>query len=448
MSKKSFKDIEQFIKTAAEANEPAFDEQAWQKMEVMLDKDKDRRRPVVFWVWWLLPLLIGAAVGSYFIFNGNVKKEESQKIATQKNNNPSGENANDNTVSLPDTKIESFSNNEKVDEDIAAKNVNTNKNCNGSLYVRVTDNNKKNKPVYTTTNVLDDEEKINAKKNLNDRINGKMAATIKPATAASDDESNETGLIENNSTTVKSLGTGAEKKEEVIVIKVDADKTSEKEIEKMIDSVVTKINNDKKKKRKIAGLYIIAAAGAEASGVKLFSADKVTGRYGLGLGYQLNKNLSVQTGFYVSNKKYGAAGSDYKTKAGSYWSTVDIKSIDANCKVYEIPISVIYNFTPGKKLNIFASAGLSSYIMKRENYRLYYNHYGVPTQADVNYKGNKNLFSVLRLSAGVEKKISNRFSVIASPGIAIPLSGVGDGEVKLYSADITIGLKFTPFQKK
>ena len=195
-------------------------------------------------------------------------------------------------------------------------------------------------------------------------------------------------------------------------------------------------------------MYVIAVAGAEANGVKLFSADKITGRYGLGLGYNLNKNLSVQAGFYVSNKKYAATGGDYKTKPGSYWNTVDIKSIEANCRVYEIPISLTYNFPAGKKLSVFASAGLSSYIMKKEDYHFYYERYGMPYWADAYYKGNKNLFSVLRVSAGIEKKINNRFSIIASPGVSIPLSGVGDGQVKLYSADISIGLKFYPFQKK
>ena len=86
--------------------------------------------------------------------------------------------------------------------------------------------------------------------------------------------------------------------------------------------------------------------------------------------------------------------------------------------------------------------------MKREDYRFYYEHYGMAQQADAYYKENKNLFSVLRLSVGAEKKISGHFSVIASPGIAIPLSGVGEGEVKLFSTDISIGIKFTPFQKK
>lgn len=212
--------------------------------------------------------------------------------------------------------------------------------------------------------------------------------------------------------------------------------------------MVKKIKDDKKSKDKIVRLYVIAFGGAENSGAKLFTSGKITGRYGLEAGYRLNKKLILQAGFYVSNKKYVAAGSDYKTKPGSYWNTVDIRSIDAACRIYEIPLSVIYDFASGKKLKYYASAGLLSYIMKKEDYKFYYDRYGSMRQADVNYTGNKNLFSVIRVSAGIEKKLTKNFSILASPGISIPLSGVGEGEVKLYSADIMIGIKFTPSRKK
>ena len=86
--------------------------------------------------------------------------------------------------------------------------------------------------------------------------------------------------------------------------------------------------------------------------------------------------------------------------------------------------------------------------MKKEDYQIYYDHYGVPQQAAVSYTGNQNLFSVFRFSAGIEKKVSKNFSIMASPGIAIPLAGVGEGEVKLYTTDIMIGIKFTPSRKK
>jgi cytoskeletal protein RodZ len=88
MSTKPFKDIEEVIKNASEGYEPPFEEASWAKMEVLLDKEKDRRKPL-FWLWWLLPLLIGGSVGGYFILNNEPDKNILPKdIVVVENNEP------------------------------------------------------------------------------------------------------------------------------------------------------------------------------------------------------------------------------------------------------------------------------------------------------------------------------------------------------------------------
>lgn len=446
MSKRSFNEIEQAIKAAAEAHEPAFDEQAWKKMEALLDKEKDRKRPFVFWLWWLLPLITGAGVLSYLGFKNSDRGSEQQKITAQKNVEKAPGNVGDNIASLPETLSTPDDGKGEVNnntETVIPQNEKEKKHNLPAVY-----NNNELKPRPAKENLQPEEEVVNSKTNLKEKTSGKMIVGIKAPMPANENEN--TGSVVNtaNADDNKSTEVDLKKADDIVVIKVDADKVTEKQLEKMADSVVEKISSDKKPKNKIARLYIIASGGVENSGVKLFSSGKITGRYGLEAGYQINKKISVQAGFYISNKKYGAAGSDYKAKPGSYWNMVDIKSINANCKVYEIPLSVVYNFTTGKRINLFAAAGLSSYIMKKEDYYFYYERYGTAHQADAYYTGNKNLFSVLRLSAGIEKKLSKNFSIMASPGVSLPLSGVGEGEVKLYSADIMIGLKFTPSRKK
>ena len=474
MSKKSFNDIEQIVKNAAEAHEPAFDEQAWKKMEVLLDKEEDRRRPFIFWLWWLLPLLIGAGVLSYFTFT-KIKNEKG--ITVQKNDNAAGQK-NKNNFLEADKKSDiagSTNTNNTLHNNSVTKNNIDNKTSDVVTYndfaktknvvinndlVKNNDvaavNNYKTSRRGTNTKKQTADEVLSSSKKITDKVAGKTKAIITPASPVSDDEKTE-ALAENSisenldkSKKTEPANVNSEtltKPEEAIVIKVDAGKLNEKEIEKIIDSAITKSVTDKKTKTKISKFYVIVSGGAEASGVRLFSADKITSRVGLAAGYQINKNLSIQTGFFVSNKKYIAGKEDYKTKEGSYWNIVDIKSIDANCRVYEIPLLVRYDFTPGKKLNIFATAGLSSYIMKKEDYNISYERYGTLHQAAVKYAGNTNFLSVLRLSAGAEKKISRQFAVFASPGIAIPLAGVGEGKVKLYSTDIMLGLKFMPSRK-
>lgn len=436
MSKKSFNDIEQSIKTAAEAHNPAFDEESWRKMEALLDKDKDRRRPF-FWIWWLLSLLIGAGVVTYFSIADNA--DAGENISTVR-----VVPAKDNSVPLNQSEARTAEQGDFISDvkkdtgtfatnDIAEAEKPAEQKKKASVAVVEDDIQKNNKEKYKKTK-------------HSGSVKGKIKATIVASNAVSDLETAE-DLTGSKSPVSEKNNSNTKVQEEVVLVNIDTDKADEKEIEKIIDGVVAKKENDKKSKSKAYRFYIIAAAGVEGSGVKLFSADKLTGRAGIAFGYQLNKKLSVQTGFFISNKKYIAGGSDYKIKPGSYWSTVKIESINANCRIYEIPVTIRYDFTTVRKLNLFAAAGLSSYIMKKEDYKFYYDHYGTPHQADIYYSGNKNFFSILRLAAGVEKKMSENISLFASPGVAIPLSGVGEGEVKLYSTDIIIGLKFTPNRK-
>lgn len=311
---------------------------------------------------------------------------------------------------------------------------------------------KANKPAIISNKLLSGSEEqtteealINKQKHV-DKAKGKMNAKISSALQVFDDGEEKT--IPGRPELVESKSTEPGKAGETLIVKIAAGNADEKEIEKIVDSVIARSVSDRKPKNRISRFYVIITGGAEASGVKLFASDKITGRAGLAAGYQLNKNISVQTGFFISNKKYVAGKNDYKAKAGSYWGMVDIKSINADCKVYEILLQLRYDFTAGKKLNLFATAGLSSYIMKKEDYYFYYDRYGAAHEAEAYYTGNKSIFSVLRFSAGVEKKISKNFSAFVSPGIAIPLAGVGEGEVKLYSTDLMIGLKLTPGRRK
>jgi hypothetical protein len=227
-------------------------------------------------------------------------------------------------------------------------------------------------------------------------------------------------------------------KSEPVIATVKDDKT--------VNPVNSSAAKQKQNKTNSSRFYFIAAAGAEGSGVKLFSSDKITARGGLMIGYQLSNNFSIQTGFFSGSKKYVAGPGDYNAKDG-YWSVVDITSVDANCLVYEVPLDVRYDFTPGKSLKIFAASGLSSYIMKKEEYHYSYNNNGYPHYGHATYKGNQHLFSVLKLTAGIEKNISKKMAIHAAPAISIPLAGVGEGQVKLYSTEIMIGLRYQPLKK-
>jgi hypothetical protein len=115
-----------------------------------------------------------------------------------------------------------------------------------------------------------------------------------------------------------------------------------------------------------------------------------------------------------------------------------------------VPLLVNYNFSRNQNHQWFVAAGVASYFMKKEDYdyiskspsgQTSYNNYTIRNE-------NQHYFSSLKLSAGYEKKLSSKISLITEPYLNLPLTGIGYGKVKLYSAGILFSLNVKPFSKK
>ena len=175
-------------------------------------------------------------------------------------------------------------------------------------------------------------------------------------------------------------------------------------------------------------------------------AGKVTLSYGAGLRYNLSDKISLRTGFYVSKKIYSAEKKYYNvsnfTSADYYY----LQSVDANCNVYEIPITVSYNFNKSKNHSWFVSTGLSSYLMKKEDYKYYYKYpSGITDDKSWSISNrNQHYFSVLDISGGYEYKVNKKLTLSAEPYLKLPLAGIGDGKIKLKSGGILFSVTLHP----
>ncbi len=460
MSQKSFEDIENKIKEAAANSEPAFDEQAWLKMELLLNKEARKKRR--FFIWWRygLPiLLMGLGLAGYWYFNNApvVKnKPEIVNAATSATTKNEQDVARSNKVELNvDQKNSTSVEKKKIasgDASVQSKNVGVLSNKTSGepkvLVIQQQDIKDDRLPVAKTVKAKN--LKVKHKGLSAIKISGGEVSTESDATLSTNE------IISDNT---------IEKKEPINkIVKENNDFMVEKNVVDTVKSHVTikatePTTADKKliipaskpvkKSSSAKGLprwYLLASVAAEASGVKFltFSNSPVTPRFGVGIGFQLNKKISVQTGFYAGRKKYIGGPDDYHAKPGSYWGLVDIKKVDASCLVYDIPVSLRYNFVQTSTFSFYGTAGISSYIMKKEDYSYYYNYNNNYYIADKSYNGNKNLFSMLIISTGLEKKLGAQFSFLAEPYLSFPLSGVGEGNVKLYSAGLQISLKYAP----
>ncbi len=127
-----------------------------------------------------------------------------------------------------------------------------------------------------------------------------------------------------------------------------------------------------------------------------------------------------------------------------------MQKINADCNVFEIPLTLQYNFKQVKNHNWYGGMGFSSYLMKKEIYD--YQYKGASGQVwsyKRTYKNeNENYFSVLTLSGGYQYKLNNRISFLAEPFLKIPIKGIGAGKVKLNSAGLMVTAAVKPFAKK
>ena len=77
--------------------------------------------------------------------------------------------------------------------------------------------------------------------------------------------------------------------------------------------------------------------------------------YGAGIGYKISEKFSIRTGFYAARKVYSADPEDYDPPYNVLQYYPNLKNIDANCKVYEIPVTIDYTISRNKKQSWFVS---------------------------------------------------------------------------------------------
>ena len=428
------------IKDSLSQPPPGNDNPAWDKMEVLLDKHlpvekKDRRR-IAFILFGFL-LLGGGAFLTWKNIGGN--KDEITSINSQKQN----------------TGIEENNNQTKTDKNISSTIVPeaNNTKTGGSGAVPLT--NSFDPPTGNQIKINAAGKIVNQNKNPNHNVVKKSAPANEPIDELIRNTEPERSLIE-NLTKSETEPTVTEKNE--LVKEPEKTKTENKLEEQKKETnqtkpvAIEKTDNQKQKKSSSFSnnFFFTISAGPDFSTVS-GTAGEVKLTYGAGIGYQISKRFSVRTGFYVGRKVYSADPDDYNPPANFWGYYPNLENIDANCKVYDIPITVDYKISNNKKESWFVSAGVSSLLMKEETYEYYFKPNYSPTYIThtrtINNE-NKHYFSVLNLSGGYTRVLNKNISLQAEPYIKIAMDGVGYGKVKLNSGGMLFSAIIKPFASK
>jgi hypothetical protein len=461
-----FEEFDNKAKEAADHHHPAYDEQAWAKMEKLLNKHlpqkEDNRRRFLFFLLLFLGLA-GAGLMIAKPWKSNKAMASTEQTVQQKQTAPlpstteTGKEklSNDNAVGVnnDDIKNSTATDSRELTTDLSEINqpVVLNRNKSGTENI--------NKPTPITALPVVKEKYSQPITIINKEKQGKNSSTNN--TKTEDNVETAPVTIAATSKLVTDIVATDKKQSRVVV----ADKSVVANTTPATDEPVKvgTTNNEsepaaknkdlksKSKNRKGNSFFFTLSTGPDVSFVSNDKLGTTKILAGAGLGYTFNNRFTLRTGFYSARKVYTASPDAYHPPANFYTYYPYLEKVDADCKVYEIPISISYNFSRSTKQSWFATAGISSYLMKEETYNYSYKY--TPSGSLYNYKRtlkneNKHLFSALTLSGGYQRNIGKHISIMAEPYLKLPLSGVGYGKVKLNSGGVLFSIGIKPFGTK
>lgn len=440
-----FDKLDKKAREAAEQYDAEYNEEAWSKMEALLDKHmpvgvaqpavKERK----FHEKWLLLLLSLAAISFFVLLIKPWKHSDENKTAQKKSATvlPVQNNSDTKSVEIKPGKISS-------NNDNATKpNFSPNTTATGIV------------------NVLNANDQKNIKNGFNKKRQGGGNLHSYQTNADIDNSDGNAGIgigksedqVIKNQNTLLPEGFSNQKIDNWFIIKNNAANNKilgPFSFSNDINGLTTKKLVSTQKNKFANSFSISLSAGPDVSAVSLDNIGTFELITGAGIGYKFGKRWQIRTGFYTAKKVYGAKPAEYNPSGmfSNYYPYLE--NISADCKVNEIPVIVNYTFSQSQRQAWFVSAGLSSYFMKRETY-IYHSKSPSGAYWDKTYmisNENKHYLSSLRISAGYQKTINKTISLSAEPYLNLPLSGVGYGKVKLTSAGFLFSVNVKPFAKK
>lgn len=415
MKKLTDQELDSVFKHAAEGYQPAFDATAWEAMNAKLDQPK----AASLWKRWMPFALIGLGIFSTGVWVGIRFNEDSSSSSFLKSNG---------TESVQPTDLMDKENQQLLSkqEQIEVENESTVDQYLSEIFVekpRQIGSDSKEFEVALQRNRNDENNnsfmveevgKLNEQAKVNLGIDGKVDYR----------EPIKEGFSKDNPT--ESLQDSVLSNNQVAVVKPDSAQS---------DATV-----EHKKKRSVnqRAVYLRALVSPDFSSIRNTSTSSLTtgSNYSLMVEYQLASRWSLSTGGIWSFKKYST---NQEITYGKY--TAD--SMVGSCRVLDIPVNVNYRFLPQARTSFYASVGLSSYIMLKEDYTYTFNTSSGTKDFTFNIKGKNNeWFKMLNVAFGVQYQVTPRFHLQVEPFLKAPLVGIGEWDVLLSSVGFFTGLKY------
>ncbi|HSZ32355.1 MAG TPA: outer membrane beta-barrel protein [Puia sp.] len=172
---------------------------------------------------------------------------------------------------------------------------------------------------------------------------------------------------------------------------------------------------------------------------------------GLTVGYYLTDKFSLNTGIFYSNKFFWAPGQKTGNSTRSVnqpWTAAappPIDYINGAANIWEIPLTLRYDFAQSEKTKFFLNAGLSSYFLMKQTYiNFFYSGQRLLAYKTYDDQQLNYWFKVADISFGFETDLGKGFSFQAEPYFKLPLTTMGVENLKLNSYGFLLSFRYSP----
>lgn len=429
----------------------------WDALSSELDKvmpvEKKKRR-IIF--WWLLPVLLAGGATAYFLVSKSDTETIAQAPATPATPKETTTAIVPEKASGKETAPQEPASKEKASIQIPTEKTKTNA---AQTNLSTANNNRPIKRFPVSKPLMHVEN--NAVSRSSETSNNAVSSNANNVTKNASEliSKNGNSVVENDPSKEKNTARETEltkatdqptKTENNTAAQENKTETALPETAPATEPVTNKKEATSLKPRG-KGFSFGVLAGVDESTVKFKYGNNAGYNVGVSVGYHFNDKLSIHTAAVYTQKKYKVAGPDFTAPKGTMISYYKIEDVDGSCNMWEFPLVARYTLSQGKKSSVFASTGLSSYVMTNEDYYYrFYNGSGVLTSRNAEYyTGNTYFMSILHLSAGFESCMSKNLSLIVEPYAKLPLSGgIGFGSIRLSSFGLNFSVQYRQPAKK
>lgn len=453
MSKRNEDSVEKFFRKAAAQYDKTFIEKDWQKMEKLLDADATQRSAMQSGKLKRAAMtgtgITGIIIILYFLVFDH-SHPESRLIAgdvIKQKQAAAGAKApvhQQKTEKNPSAALFSQSDDQAISSNIKtqfAKHARLNKQSKSVRLIDIRQNIPPLKdPDGGTTTGSDTELSDKSQSELRDKTQGTSLVNQSQST-------NETFTRTNsNSISVESKSIQGSENDKV------TEEEKQMAIEESQVAITEQVSSPKKEQNLLTSKWNIALAIApDFSTTQLTRYSSPGQAFGLEVGYQISRRFMVTTGMLKTYKKYTGYGEEYQPPTG-YWQRrtngVVPEEIEGNCSVIEIPVQLQYTLAQREKSRLFVSAGISSYLMRQESYKYFFESPNPGAASGWSSKEPSSYaFSIGDLSVGYERNLSPRFAIGVEPFLKVPFSGIGWSKIDLYTTGAYVNLRYRILRK-